>query len=68
MSKDMLIADGAGVTSGLASLAVLSGLPGALLAVYIAPLPLLLVCLDQGIKAGTIAGVHFQSRQTKSKC
>lgn len=56
MSKDMLIAVGAGVTSGLASLAVLSGLPGALLAVYIAPLPLLLVGLDQGIKAGTIAG------------
>lgn len=56
MSKDMLIAVGSGVTSGLASLAFLSGIPGALLAVYLAPLPLLLVGLDQGIKAGTVAG------------
>jgi uncharacterized protein YybS (DUF2232 family) len=56
MSKDMLIAIGAGVTSGFASLAFLSGMPGALLVVYLAPLPLLLVGLDQGLKAGTIAG------------
>jgi len=32
-------------------------MPGALLAVYLAPLPLLLVGLDNGIKAVTVAGV-----------
>ena len=57
MSKDMLIVVGAGAISGFASLAFLSGVPGALLVVYLAPLPLLLVGLDQGIKAVSIAGV-----------
>ena len=55
MSKDMLITVGAGATSGFASLAFLSGIPGAMLAVYLAPLPLLLVGIDQGIKAVTIS-------------
>jgi len=57
MSKDMPIAVGAGAISGFASLAFLSGMPGALLAVYLAPLPLLLVGLVHGIKAVTVAGV-----------
>jgi hypothetical protein len=57
MSKDMLIVVGAGAISGFASLAFLLGMPGALLVVYLAPLPLLLVGLDQGIKAVSIAGV-----------
>ena len=56
MSKDMLIVVGGGAISGFASLAFLSGVPGALLVVYLAPLPLLLVGLDQGIKAVSIAG------------
>jgi hypothetical protein len=57
MSKDMLTAIGAGAISGYASLAFMSGMPGALLAVYLAPLPMLLVGLDQGIKAVTVASV-----------
>jgi len=55
MSKDMLIAVGAGATSGFASLAFLSGLPGAMLIVYLAPLPLLIVGINQGIKSVTIS-------------
>ena len=57
MSKDMLIATGGGALSALASLAFMSGMPGALLAVYLAPLPLLLVGLDHGVKAATVAGI-----------
>jgi hypothetical protein len=57
MSKDMLTAVGAGAISGFASLAFLSGMPGALLAVYLAPLPLLMVGLSHSIKAVTVAGV-----------
>jgi len=56
MSKDILIALGAGILSAFASLAFLFGLPGALLAVYLAPLPLLLVGMDYGVKSGGIAG------------
>ena len=55
MSKDMLISIGAGATSGFASLAFLSGLSGSMIAVYLALLPLLLVGIDQGIKALTIS-------------
>ena len=55
MSKVMLIAAGAGTTSGFASLAFLSGLPGSMLVVYLASLPLLLVGIDHGIKAVTIS-------------
>ncbi len=57
MSKDMLIAVCGGALSGFASLAFLSGMPGALLAVYLAPLPMLLVGLDHGTKAATVAGI-----------
>jgi hypothetical protein len=57
MSKDMLTAIGAGAISGYASIAFLSGMPGALLAVYLAPLPLLLVGLDHGIKVVTVASI-----------
>jgi hypothetical protein len=57
MSKDMLINVGAGAISGFASLAFFLGMPGALLAVYLAPLPLLIVGLNHGIKAVTVAGV-----------
>jgi len=56
MSKDMLSALGGGVLSAILSLAFLSGLPGALMAVYLAPLPLFLVGLHRGLKAETIAG------------
>jgi uncharacterized protein YybS (DUF2232 family) len=57
MSKDMLIAIGGGTISAFASLAFMSGMPGALLAVYMAPLPMLLVGLDHGLKAATVAGL-----------
>lgn len=56
MSKEMLIAAGGGALSAFASLAFMSGMPGALLAVYFAPLPMLLVGLDHGPKATVIAG------------
>ena len=57
MSKDLLIAIGGGMLSAFASLAFMSGMPGALLAVYLAPLPLLLVGLDHGTKAASLAGL-----------
>ena len=57
MSKDMLIAVSGGAISGFASLAFLSGMPVALLAVYLAPLPMLLVGLDHGAKVAIVAGV-----------
>jgi hypothetical protein len=57
MSKDMLIAVSGGALSAFASLAFMSGMPGALLAVYLAPLPLLLVGLDYGVKTATIGGI-----------
>lgn len=56
MSKDMLIAVSAGALSAFASLAFMSGMPGALLAVYLAPLPMLLVGLDHGPRTAIIAG------------
>lgn len=57
MSKDTLIAVIGGALSGFASLAFMSGMPGALLAVYLAPLPLLLIGIEHGIKAVAVAGV-----------
>ncbi len=59
MSKDMLIALGGGGLSAAAFMAFLAGSPGALtlVIVYLAPLPLLLVGLGLGAKAGTVAGV-----------
>ena len=55
MSRDMLTTVGAGALSGFASLAFLSGIPGAILVVYFAPLPLLLIGLDLGIAATLVA-------------
>lgn len=57
MSRDILIAVGGGTLSAFASLAFMSGMPGALLAVYLAPLPLLLVGLDYRVKAASVAGL-----------
>jgi hypothetical protein len=57
MSKDTLIAIGAGVASALAALAFLAGAPAALTLIYLAPLPLLLVGLSCGARAGLVAGI-----------
>ncbi len=57
MSKDMLIALGGGGLSAAAAMAFLAGSPGALGFVYLAPLPLLLVGLGLGAKAGMVAGI-----------
>ncbi len=56
MSKDMLIALGGGGLSAAASMTFLMGSP-AMVFVYLAPLPLLLVGLGLGAKAGAVAGV-----------
>ncbi len=56
MSKDMLIAVGGGGLSAAASMTFLMGSP-AMVFVYLAPLPLLLVGLGLGTKAGAVAGV-----------
>lgn len=57
MSKDMLIALGGGGLSAAASMTFLMGSPAALVLVYVAPLPLLLVGLGLGAKPGVIAAV-----------
>jgi len=57
MSKNMLIALGGGGLSAAASLTFLMGSPAALVFVYLAPLPLLLVGLGLGAKAVTVAGI-----------
>lgn len=57
MSKDTLTALGAGALSAFASMAFLSGIPGALLVVYIAPLPLLLAGLAMGPQAASLAAL-----------
>jgi len=57
MSKDFATALGAGAVSALASMAFLSGIPGALLVVYVAPLPLLLAGLTLGTQATALAVV-----------
>ena len=57
MSKDMLIALGGGGLSAAASMTFLMGSPAALVFVYLALLPLLLVGLGLGAKAGAVAGV-----------
>jgi len=57
MSKDMLIALGGGALSGLISLAFVAGFPGAVLAVYLTPLPLFMIGLSFGLKSATIAGI-----------
>jgi hypothetical protein len=57
MSKDTLIAVGAGVASALAALSFMAGSPGALVLIYVAPLPLFLVGLSRGARTGTVAAV-----------
>ena len=56
MSKDMLIALCGGALSGLISLALVMGFPGAMLAVYLTPLPLFLIGFAFGANSGTVAG------------
>ena len=55
MNKDTLIAIGAGGLSAVAALTYLSGAPGGLLFVHLAPLPLMLVGLSLGAVTGTIS-------------
>lgn len=56
MSKQTLIALGLGGLSASVSLAFITGWPGGVLLVYLAPLPLYLAGLGGGISAATIAG------------
>jgi hypothetical protein len=57
MSKDTVIAIGGGGLSAAISLAFMAGSQAALLLVYVAPLPLLMVGLALGAKAGAVAGI-----------
>ncbi|MEK7245907.1 MAG: DUF2232 domain-containing protein [Pseudomonadota bacterium] len=58
MSRDLLFAIAAGVASALAGLAFLARAPGAILLIYLGPLPLMLVGLGLGVRAAfTAAGV-----------
>ena len=57
MSKDTLIALGGGGLSAIASLAFMSESPGALIFVYLAPLPLLTVGLGLGATAVAVGGI-----------
>ncbi len=57
MSKDMMIALGGGALSGLISLAFVAGFPGAMVAVYLTPLPLFMIGLGLGLNSGTVAGI-----------
>ena len=56
MSKNTLIAMCGGAISGLASMLILTGSPGAMLFVYLSPLPLLVVGLSLGAPAAAVAG------------
>ena len=56
-TRHMLIALGGGVVSALIAVAMLMGSPGALMIVYLAPLPLFLVGLSGGAAAVTVASV-----------
>lgn len=56
MGKGTLIAIGGGGLSAAASLAFSTGVPGALMFVYLAPLPVFLVGFSTGTLAGIIAG------------
>jgi len=57
MSKDTVMAIGGGGLSAAISLAFMAGSQAAMLLVYVAPLPLLMVGLALGAKAGVIAGI-----------
>jgi hypothetical protein len=56
MSQDRLFALGAGVAGALMFIAALTGFPGAMLLLYVAPLPLLLIGLAHGFTATVLAG------------
>jgi hypothetical protein len=51
MTRDLLFAVAAGVASALAGLAFLARAPGAILLIYLGPLPLMLVGLGLGVRA-----------------
>ena len=55
MSRDMLFAMAAGVASALVGLAFLARTPGAVLLIYLGPLPLLLAGLALGRRASAVA-------------
>jgi uncharacterized protein YybS (DUF2232 family) len=57
MQKNMLIAVGSGGLSAVASLAFLSGMPGGLLFVYLATLPIFIVAFSMGSTAASVAAV-----------
>ncbi len=57
MQKNMLIAVGSGGLSAIASLAFLNGIPGALLFVYLATLPLFLVAFSLGTTSVSVASI-----------
>ncbi len=57
MPRDWIIAIGGGFISAIASLAFLGGVPGAVLLVYLAPLPLMMVGLAFGPAAAAVASV-----------
>ncbi|OHC73522.1 MAG: hypothetical protein A3H92_00480 [Rhodospirillales bacterium RIFCSPLOWO2_02_FULL_58_16] len=57
MSREMWLALIGGGVSALASMAVFAGVPGGILLVYLAPLPLLLVGLGCGASAAATAGL-----------
>lgn len=57
MNKNVFIALGAGFTSAVLSLSLMSGSTVALFFLYLAPLPIFLVGLGQGLKAGTLAAL-----------
>ena len=57
MPRDWIIAIGGGFISAIASLAFLGGVPGALLLVYLAPLPLMMIGLAFGPAAAAVASV-----------
>lgn len=56
MSRDTVIAIFGGCLSAAASLVILTGAPGGLIFVYLAPLPLLLAGLGLGLQPAIVAG------------
>ncbi len=57
MQKNMIIAVGSGGLSAVASMAFLSGTPGALFLVYLSTLPIFLIAFSMGPIAATTAGL-----------
>ncbi len=56
MSKETLIAIGAGVLSAVSAMTLFGHIPGAMIFVYLAPLPLFMAGLSAGPRAVTIGG------------